>query len=95
MAETSSIDDPEIASDLASLADEMRNRLVQAVQAAVECGELDTTVSPTELGTLIASALQGAHLSGRTKPDGSLRADALRGLRQILDHVSTDRPKDS
>ena len=91
MAETNSIDDPETASDIASLADEMRDRLVQAVQAALDCGELDTTVTPTELGTLIASALQGAHLAGRTNPDGSLRADALRGLRQILDRVSASR----
>lgn len=92
MAEIDSAADPDVADDVAALADEMRHRLIRALTAAVEAGELDPDIDPTEIGALLTSTLQGAHLAGRLQPTGPLRSDTLRAAHHILDRLAARPP---
>ncbi len=94
MAETNPVDHAELAGEITLLAEEMRDRIVEAIRAAIEHRELDTTVTPADLGALLVTALQGAHLAGRIQPDGELRGDALHAARQLLHSISTPERTD-
>ena len=89
MAQTVRGEDRALADEIATLAEEMRDRLAEAIQAAVDRGELNGTLPPAELAALLATTLQGVHLAGRVRPDGELRADALSATRRLLDAFAT------
>ena len=92
MAETVRGEDRRLADELSALAGEMRNRLEEAIQAAIERGEMEAFLPPSELAAMLVAALQGAHLMGRVHPDGELRRDSLSGARNLLQRFATGIP---
>jgi TetR/AcrR family transcriptional repressor of nem operon len=88
MAESVRGEDRVLANEIAALADEMRDRIKEAIRSAVERGELDGTIDPPELAALLFATLQGANLVGRVQPGGVLRADALSAARGLLDRFA-------
>jgi TetR/AcrR family transcriptional repressor of nem operon len=89
MAQTVRGEDHELADEIAMLAEEMRHWVEEAIRSAVDSGELNATVSPSKLAALLVTTLQGAHLAGRVRPSGGLRADALSAARHLLDAMAT------
>lgn len=94
LAEVDPVDDPELAAEVMQLAEEMRRRLADAIDACIDAGELEPTITPPELAALITTSLQGAHLAGRSQPDGALRRDALVATRKLIDAFATDDARD-
>ncbi len=94
LAEVDPSDDPELAAEVVLLAEEMRQRLAEAIQACIESGEMEPTMTPREMAALIATSLQGAHLAARAQPDGTLRRDALAATRKLINACTSDDTRD-
>ncbi len=89
MAQTVRGEDRALADEIAALAEEMRDRIEEAVRSAVDHGELDPLLPPTELAALLVTTLQGVHLAGRVRPEGRLREDALAAAAHLLEGLAT------
>jgi TetR/AcrR family transcriptional regulator, transcriptional repressor for nem operon len=83
--------DPEFAAFADEHVGRQRERLVAAVRAAVEAGELRPSVDPSDLGTQLLATVLGmatfAHLDGMS----AAVAGAARSARATLDAFACDR----